>query len=163
LDYTEADSRDTRWLQKEALILRQIERELLYDLQKAKMLEIAATTVWPKWDTEGKFYFTSVETADRIWEMLWERAMPHISIDKKDTAKSELKTWKERWEARFGKMDDPDVQRQQELLERRLKEQAMTARRERARRERVSRHQAQAIQSLVIGRHKMRDSGDLRG
>jgi len=66
LDFSEANSRDKRWGQKEALILRQIEMELLYDLQKTKMLEMASVTVWPSWDKEGHIFFTTLGAADRI-------------------------------------------------------------------------------------------------
>jgi len=165
LEFSEADSRNKKWVQKETLILRQIERELMYDLQKSKMLELASVSAWPSWDKEGKIFFTTLEAADRIWGMMWDRALPYQPRDKKkkDGAREEVQTWKERWEARFGKLDDPEVQDQQKKLEDMLKRQAIEATADRTRLERQETQKSRSVQSLYVTRGAKRETGDLRG
>lgn len=150
------------WLQRENLVLQQVEDELLYTLQRDKMLQLAPAMVWPDWDREGKLYFTTLDATDRIWELLWDRRVPWKPIETEGKHKEELKTWKEKWEARFGALDSPEVQEQERRLEERLKQEAIQAQRARTAKERLELQQKQTQQTITLGRLERRNTGDLR-
>jgi len=95
---------------------------------------------------------------------MWDRTLPYQPLEKKgDESQQEVKSWKERWEARFGKLDDPDVQAEQKRLETMLKREAIEASADNRRRARQDSQQKDSLQSLYVSRNARWPTGGLRG
>ena len=157
----QANSNDPIWLERERLVLDQIERDIFVQLlhlrhnQQASAIGAGAGN--------PKVYQHHFDAANTRLTDISKELLPYLSFDLKKQHLDKLSEWREEYERRFGKFADPATQANIEQLKQHFLSQKRESRKkgaEEARRQTRQREKMLAFRQKMNWRDYRRAPGD---
>jgi hypothetical protein len=112
LDFGDADSDSIQWMVRERLILQEVERTAILELQKARHLQMAASTTWPDFDSKGEVYKHHFSVGKDLLADMENLLLPYDKVDKKEYYRREMDDLRAEYTATFGDPSSPEAQEQ---------------------------------------------------
>lgn len=110
LDFTYANSRSQKWLNRENAVLRHVESRLFEDILHLRFDQAAAgIAVWPEGDPQGKMHSAFVAKANERVAQIGKLLLPHMPWSREARYSNAGEEWRAAFISKFGDPDDPQV------------------------------------------------------
>lgn len=131
LDFTYANSRSQKWLNRERAVLAHVEQQLFEGILRLRFDQATAgIAVWPEADPQGKMHSAFVEKANERVAQIGRLVLPHMPWTREAKYSKAGEEWRAEFISRFGDPDDPKVAAEFQRLSESFATESATARAE---------------------------------